>query len=80
LLVYFLLTDAMLCVSYFLQDLFTAELLALALLLGVPFFVATAAGAYFFHGASDRSYRRVAYLIIAAAALLSVPVLDRWLR
>jgi uncharacterized protein len=80
LLVYFLLTDAMLCVSYFVQDLFTAELLALALLLGVPFFVATAAGAYFFHGASDRIYRRVAYLIIAAAALLSLPVLDPWLR
>ncbi len=80
LLVYFLLTDAMLCVSYFVQDLFTAELLALALLLGVPFFIATAAGAYFFRGASDRIYHRVAYLIIAAAALLSLPVLDPWLR
>ncbi len=44
LLVYFLLLDLTLCVSYFVQGLFTPELVALALLLGVPFFVATAVG------------------------------------
>jgi uncharacterized membrane protein YfcA len=80
LLVYFLLTDVMLCATYSLQGLFTADVVVLALLLAVPFFVATAAGASFFHGASERLYRRIAYAIIAAAALLSLPLLDRWLR
>jgi uncharacterized membrane protein YfcA len=80
LLVYFLLTDVLLCVVYYLQDLFTPDTVALALLLAVPFFLATAAGAYFFHGASELLYRRIAYAIIAAAALVSMPLLDPWLR
>jgi uncharacterized protein len=80
LLAYFLLLDVTLCASYLWQGLFTPELLALALLLAVPFFVATGVGARFFHGASDLLYRRIAYLIIAVAAILSLPLLDPWLR
>jgi uncharacterized membrane protein YfcA len=80
LLVYFLLLDVMLCAVYALQGLFTAELIALALLLAIPFFLATAAGAYLFHGTSDLAYRRIAYAIIAVAALVSLPLLDPWLR
>ena len=37
-------------------------------------------GAYFFAGTSDLLYRRIAYIIIAAAALISLPLLDTWLR
>ena len=48
----------------------------LSLLLGLPFAVAMAAGAYWFHGSSDALYRRAAYLIIALAALVSLPVFD----
>jgi uncharacterized membrane protein YfcA len=80
LLVYFLLLDAMLCVVYYWQGLLSADLLALSALLAIPFFVATAVGAYFFAGTSDLLYRRIAYIIIAAAALLSLPLLDTWLR
>ena len=80
LLVYFLLMDVTVCIVYALQGLFTAELVALALLLAIPFFVATAAGAYLFHGTSDLTYRRIAYVIIALAALASLPLLDPWLR
>ena len=80
LLAYFLLLDATLCVVYYWQGLLTAELLALSALLAIPFFVTTAAGAYFFAGTSDQLYRRIAYVIIAVAALLSLPALDRWLR
>jgi hypothetical protein len=80
LLVYYLLLDTTLCVDYFVQGLFTPELVALALLLGIPFFVATAIGARFFHGASDLLYRRIAYAIIAVAALISLPLFDPWLR
>ena len=80
LLVYFLLLDLTLCVSYFVQGLFTPELVALALLLGVPFFIATAVGATLFHGSSDLLYRSIAYAIIAASALISLPVFDRLFR
>jgi uncharacterized membrane protein YfcA len=80
LLVYFLLLDLTLCVSYVVQGVFTPELVALALLLAMPFFAATWAGARLFHGASDLLYRRVAYLIIAVAAIVSLPLLDPWFR
>jgi len=53
---------------------------ALALLLGVPFFIAMAVGATLFHGASDLLYRRIAYAIIAVSALISLPVFDRVFR
>jgi uncharacterized membrane protein YfcA len=80
LLVYFLLLDFTLCFAYLVQGLFSADLLALSLLLAIPFFIAVAAGAYVFRSASDLNYRRIAYLIIAAAALASLPILDTWLR
>jgi uncharacterized protein len=37
-------------------------------------------GARWFGIASERSFRRVAYAIIAASALLSLPVFDSLLR
>jgi hypothetical protein len=35
-----------------------------------------AGGAYWFHGYSDALYRRAAYLIIASAVLVSLPIFD----
>jgi uncharacterized membrane protein YfcA len=80
LLVYFQLTGLVTCISYLVQGLFSAELIVLSVLLGIPFFVAMALGAYFFHGASEALYRRIAYLIIAVAAIVSLPLLDPLLR
>jgi uncharacterized membrane protein YfcA len=79
-MVYFALTGAALIVAYWSQGLFTADVVLLAVLLGIPFLLAIGIGAYFFHGTSDQLYRRIAYVIIAAAALLSLPVLDGVLR
>ena len=79
-LVYFLLLDLTSCAVYLWQGLFTPQLVALALLLAIPFFIATAAGARYFHGASDALYRRIAYAIIAGAALISLPVFDGFFR
>jgi uncharacterized protein len=62
------------------QGLLTGEAVAMALLVGPPFIIAMMAGAHWFHGASDLLYRRIAYLIIAAAAITSVPVFDGLLR
>jgi hypothetical protein len=80
LMVFFTLIDVMLVVSYAVQGLFTADTLALSLLLGIPFLLALGVGVRMFHGTSDRLYRNVAYAVIAVAALLSLPVLDPLLR
>jgi uncharacterized membrane protein YfcA len=80
LMVYFLLIGAALCISYLLQGLFTTETVALSILLEIPFVAALAAGVYVFRGASDLLYRRIAYLIIAIAALVSLPLFDGLLR
>ena len=61
---------------YFFSGLFSAQAIILSLLLGLPFAVAMAGGAYWFHGSSDALYRRVAYVIIAIAGLASLPIFD----
>jgi uncharacterized membrane protein YfcA len=80
LMVYFAIAGAVLIVSYLLQGIFTAEGVLLSVLLGIPYLAAIGAGTYFFHGASDLTYRRVAYVIIVLAAVLSLPVFDGLLR
>jgi hypothetical protein len=75
-MVYFIGQGALACVIYFFSNLFTAQTIALLLLLGLPFAVAMAGGAFWFHGASDTLYRRVAYVIIAFAGLASLPLFD----
>jgi uncharacterized membrane protein YfcA len=80
LMVYFMLTGAIGCVVYFGQGLLTREAIALSLLLGPPFILSMLAGARWFHGASDQTFRRVAYAIIAIAALVSLPIFDPLLR
>ncbi len=80
LMVFFAFCGVALVTAYAVTGLFTAPMLALSLLLGVPYVIGVAIGARFFHGTSDQLYRRVAYAIIALAALLSLPVLDPLLR
>ena len=80
LMVYFALAGAVLIVSYMVQGIFTKEGVLLSVLLGVPYLAAIGIGTYFFHGASDTTYRRVAYVIIVTAAVLSLPVFDGLLR
>jgi uncharacterized membrane protein YfcA len=80
LIVFFLFTDGFVALVYWVQGLLTAEAVMLALLTGLPFYFALAAGARLFRGASELTYRRIAYLIVAVAALVSLPVFDRVLR
>jgi len=75
-MVYFIVQDALSVLAYYWNGLFTRETLALALLLGVPFGGALAAGAYWFHGSSESAYRRAAYAIIVLAVLVSLPIFD----
>jgi uncharacterized protein len=75
-MVYFIMQGVLSLVMYFFSGLFSAQAIVLSLLMGLPFAIAMAAGAYWFHGTSDALYRRAAYLIIALAALVSLPVFD----
>ena len=62
------------------KGLLTPEITALALLLGPLQIVAQYAGTRLFHFASARTYRLVSYGIITLAALVGMPLLDRWLH
>jgi uncharacterized membrane protein YfcA len=75
-MVYFIMQGVLACALYFYGGLFTAQTVALALLLGLPFGGTMVAGAYWFHGSSDLLYRRLAYVIIALAGLISLPLFD----
>ena len=75
-MVYFLMQGALTFIFYLYGALFTAHALALSLLLGVPFVVALVWARAHFHGTSDALYRRIAYVIIALAGLVSLPVFD----
>ena len=80
LMVYFAIAGAVLVISYIVQGIFTAEGVLLSVLLGIPYLLAIGIGTYSFHGSSDVTYRRVAYIIIVLAAVLSLPVFDGFLR
>jgi hypothetical protein len=76
LLIFFTLSGAVICATYFVQGVFVPESYALAVLLGLPFLLAMSAGAWLFRTASDIAYRRIGYVIVAFAALVSMPVFD----
>jgi uncharacterized membrane protein YfcA len=79
-MVYFIWSGFLSIAIYAWSGLFTAQTIALAVLFGIPFATALGFGANWFHGSSDRIYRRVAYVIIAVSGLTSLPIFDGLLR
>lgn len=75
-MVYFIMQGVISVVVYYYSGLFTAQAIVLSVLLGVPFAILLTVGARWFHGTSDALYRRVAYIIIAIAGLISLPLFD----
>jgi uncharacterized membrane protein YfcA len=63
-------------IIYALTGVLTVPIMILSVLAGVPFLAAIGVGANWFRDASDTRYRRVAYVIIGAAALISLPVFE----
>jgi uncharacterized membrane protein YfcA len=80
LMVFFFFCGLVLIAVYAAQGLFIASPIALALLLGPTYVIGVAVGSRVFRSASDRLYRNVAYVICLLAALLSLPLLDPFLR
>jgi uncharacterized protein len=67
-------------VTYMMRGLLPVQVFTLALLLGPLQVLALKTGSRLFHQASAETYRRVAYAIVAASALVSLPTLDAWFR
>ena len=77
---YFGLFSAGSVVTYALHGLLTVQLLALGILLGPLHVGAMWAGSMIFNLATADTYRRVAYIVIAASAIVAMPMWDAWLR
>lgn len=58
----------------------TLAIMRQAILLLIPYGLGILVGARAFHLASEALFRRAGYAIIAAAAVLALPLFDRWLR
>ena len=81
LMVFFVLLSAAACVTYLAQGLIASDVVVLSLCLGAPYLaIAMWAGVRFFHTRSETTYRRIAYGIVAASALVSVPLFDGLFR
>lgn len=67
-------------VTYVIRGLLPMHVVLLAVLIGPLQVLALKSGTRWFHASSAETYRRVAYAIVAASALVSMPVWDRFLR
>jgi uncharacterized membrane protein YfcA len=74
---FFALVSSAVLVMYIARGLLTAEVIALAILVGPAQILSLKAGTKLFHLASAQIYRRIAYVIVATAALVSMPIFDR---
>lgn len=80
LLAFFAVTTFISGVVFAWNGVLTLEVLRLAVLLMLPYGIGVAIGTYSFRIASEAVFRGVAYAVIAAAAIMALPLLDPWLR
>lgn len=80
LMVFFMLMNFITGTAYLTQGIITTDVVALSVVLGIPFALAMWVGAHWFRGASETAYRRAAYATIVAAAIVSLPLWDGWIR
>lgn len=79
-IVYFTIFSAAAVVTYALRGLLPPHSLALAALIGPLQIASMALGGRLFSLASEKTYRRVAYAIVALSALAAMPLWDSVLR
>lgn len=77
---YLFLSDVVVIGGYIVSDIFTAQSVAMGLLASPGYFIGMIVGTNFFKGASDRTYRTIAFIMILIAAITSLPLLDAILR
>lgn len=77
---YFALTTVIAGIGYVWGGLVTPHILLLALLIAPVYGLGTWAGSRMFGLASEQTFRRICLSMIALATVVSMPVLDGWLR
>ncbi len=77
---YLFLSDVFVIIGYFVSDIFTQQSVSLGILASPGYFVGLIIGTSYFKGASEKTYRTIAFLMILLAVLASLPVLDDFLR
>ncbi len=76
-MVFYSLVSTMSDVIFFFKGFFTFDVVVYALIAWPLYSAGLAVGAKFFKGSSEGSYRAVAYVLIAATALLAMPLFDK---
>jgi uncharacterized membrane protein YfcA len=77
---YFAISSVFAVTSYLLGGLLTPAILGLAVVTGPLYGLGIALGSRLFGMASEAAFRRISYVLIAVAALISLPVLDGLVR
>jgi len=75
-ILYFALADLIILATYLWGGLFTQAVIVLALIAGPAFGIGLWIGTHMFGLASEATFRRVCYAMIAASALISLPIFD----
>lgn len=79
-MVFYSLVSTMMDVVFFFRGFFTFDVVVYAMIALPLYLGGLIIGAKFFKGSSERGYRVIAYALIAASALVSLPLFDRFLR
>jgi uncharacterized membrane protein YfcA len=80
LVIYFAIASCITAVSYAVGGLLTVALIGLLLLVAPTYALGLYIGSHIFGMASERSFRWACYALIAASALVSLPIFDGVLR
>jgi uncharacterized membrane protein YfcA len=79
-ILYFAISTVVAAVSYFAGGMLTLSLLGLALVIGPVYGLGLFVGSRLFGVADEATFRRICYGLIAAAVVVSLPVLDGVIR
>ena len=77
---YYALSSTAMDIVFLVTGLFTWRVFIFALIIWPAYAFGLWGGARLFHGTSDRMFRASAYALIAIAAVLGAPIMDRFLK
>ena len=79
-MVYYAFSSMAIDVIYFLKGIFTVQIVFYALMVWPCYAAGLAIGARLFGKASEQTFRRVAYALVAISAVISLPLFDGLIR
>lgn len=79
-ILFFAITSLISAVGYIWGGLFTLQILTLGALIAPVYGFGAWAGSRMFGLASEQTFRRICFSMIAVATVVSMPILDSWLR